>query len=421
MRPSLWRIIIGQEITQRHAAWLCVLAALGLSLLGIYSIDLASGVVTPPGVAGATSSGHAYAVRQCIFLGVGLLAAGLITLPHYRWIRWLAWPAMVGCLGLLVFLLLPFVPTSIVAPRNGARCWIDLGPIEFQPGEVAKVAFVLVLADYLRFRQNHRTLGGLLPPAAIAFIPAALITLQPDLGMALLFVPALFAMLLTAGAKMKHLVIVVLIAMLASPAAYPLLKPHQKARIDGLIKMIRDPKQGADGINYQALTAQMLGGAGQLTGVSDAKARALITFAKLPERHNDMILAVILTRFGLLGGLAMLGLYALWFAGAYATAALSKDAFGRLVVVGFMAIIFAQTFVNVGMTIGLMPIVGLTLPFVSYGGTSLLTVWGMTGLIVSIAMRRPTRLARPAFEFGASEFESSYAPASRASGMMGRR
>ena len=418
MKPSLLKVIIGGELTMRHAAWLCVLAGLGLSLMGIYAIDLGSGQQGRGGP--ITMDG--LVLRQTLYLLVGLLAGGLIAFPHYRWIRWIAWPSMWLVLGLLVFLLLPFVPGSIVTPRNGARCWIDLGPVEFQPGEVAKVAFVLVMADYLRYRQNHRTMVGLIPPAVIAFVPAALITLQPDLGMALLFAPAIFAMLLTAGARMSHLSVVVLVALLAAPAAYPLLKPHQKARIDGLISMIRDPKHGADGINYQALTARTLAGAGEFAGVSDAKARALVKFNRLPERHNDMILAVILTRFGLVGGLVMLGLYALWFLGAYLSAALCKDAFGRLVIVGFMAILFAQTFVNVGMVLGIMPIVGLTLPFVSYGGSSMLTVWGMTGLIFSIAMRRPSRLARPAFEFDERPYDPVRPSTSRiVPGMSARR
>lgn len=393
MLARWFRSLIGTDLTWSHAGWLCVLSALGLSAVGLYAIDLGSAPVS-----GQWGS-NTLVLRQLAYLFVGLLAAAVVALPHFRFVRAIAWPLMWLMLALLIFVLIPFVPSSIVTPRNGARCWIQLGPVDFQPGEVAKIAFVLVMAEYLRYRQNHRTVGGLLVPALIAFIPAALITLQPDLGMAMLFVPATFAMLLAAGAKMKHLTIVVIIAMLAAPAAYPLLRPHQKARIDGMIARFTDPQKGADSVNYQALTAQTLSGAGKSAGLSDSKARALVKFNRLPERHNDMILAVIMTRFGLVGGLGVLALYALWFLGAYISAAVCRDAFGRLVIVGFMAIVFAQTFINVGMTVGIMPIVGLTLPFVSYGGSSMLTVWLMTGLVFSIAMRRPSRLTRPAFEF----------------------
>jgi cell division protein FtsW (lipid II flippase) len=306
---------------------------------------------------------------------------------------------MWAVLGLLVFLLIPAVPQWLVKPRNGARAWINLGPIVFQPGEVAKIAVVLVLADYFRYRSNHRTIAGLIPPAVITLVPAGLITVQPDLGMAMLFVPCLFAMLIAAGARLKHLAAVVLIGILTGPAAYPLLKPHQKARIVGLINMVQGNTEGSDDINYQSITAVRLAGAGGVHGIPEEKARALIRYNRLPERHNDMIFAVISHRFGFLGGVAVLGLYAVWFLGAFLTAANCTDPFGRLVVVGLTTIIAAQTYINIGMNLALLPIIGITLPFVSYGGSSMLTTWIMTGMIVSVAMRRPQRLSRPTFEF----------------------
>ena len=409
MLAALRKTIFGVDFTPWHAAWLCVLGGTGLSLLGLYAIDLGTNELAPKSGEIITMSG--LVLRQTIYLGVGLLAAGLIAAPHLRWIRFIAWPLMWILIGLLIFLLIPFVPTWLVHPRNGARAWIELGPIDFQPGELAKVAFVLVMADYLRYRQNHRTILGLIPPAAIAFIPAALITLQPDLGMALLFAPAIFAMLLAAGAKIKHMVAVVVIALCAIPVSYLFMKPHQKARIDGMFAMVSDPKAGAEGINYQPLTAQMLIGAGQVVGLPDAKTRTLQKYNALPERHNDMILSVIMTRFGLLGGLALLGLYGMWFLGAFLTAAMCKDPFGQLVVIGLTTLLFAQMFINIGMVIGILPIIGLTLPFVSYGGTSMVTVWLMTGIIFSVGTRRlggAYWLSRPTFEFSDNP---SYGPA----------
>ncbi len=384
-------------MTFRHAAWLCVLAAAALSILGIYIIDLGvspniPGVETPPADA-------LLVTKQTLFLFVGLFAAAMASLPHYRHIRLLAWPAMLVVIALLVFLLLPGVPSSIVTPRNGARAWINLGPLDFQPGEVAKIAVVLVLADFFRYRSNHRTLTGLLPPTLITFVPVGLITLEPDLGTALLFVPCLFAMLVCAGARSKHLGAIVLIATLAGPLAYPVLKPHQQQRIVGLINMIQGNPEGADDINYQSLTAVRLAGAGGLSGLSDEKSRAVVHFNRLPERHNDMIFAVIVNRFGLLGGLGVMGLYALWMLGALLTAARCKDPFGRLIVVGFTVIIASQMYINIGMNLALLPIIGLTLPFVSYGGSSMLTVWLMTGLIFGVGLRPPARLSRPSFEF----------------------
>lgn len=389
--PNSIKAITG-DVTFRHFAWLTVLASVALSLVGLYAIDVATSLDSTEGASNLVA-------KQGVFIAVGMLAAAVVAFPHHRLVRFIAWPTMWIVLGLLVFLLLPFVPASIVKPRNGARAWIDVGPVDFQPGEVAKIAVVLVLADYFRYRKNHRTILGLVPPALITFVPVALITLEPDLGTALLFVPCLFAMLVAAGARLKHLAIIVLIGILAGPAAYPMLKPHQKERIVGLINMVQGNPEGADDINYQSLTAVRLAGAGQIEGMPDEKSRAVIHFNHLPERHNDMIFAVIMNRFGMLGGLALLGLYGVWFLGAFLTAATCKDPFGRLVVVGFSALIAAQMFINVGMNLALLPIIGLTLPFVSYGGSSMLTVWVMTGLVVSVAMRPPARLARPTFEF----------------------
>ncbi len=407
MVAGLRRMIVGSDLTPWHGAWLCVLAGLALSLLGIYAIDLGS---AEPARDGGLITFSGMIVRQTVFLGVGLLAAAMITLPQQRWLRLIAWPLMIVILGMLVLLLVPWVPTWLVRPRNGARAWFELGPIDFQPGELAKVVFVLVMADYLRYRQNHRTLMGLLPPALIAFIPAALITLQPDLGMAMLFAPALFAMVLAAGARLRHLAmvsiaggsavaIIVTIALLTEPGSFPLLRKHQHARLVGLFQMMQDPEAGAEGINFQAKRSQMLIGAGGMEGLPDPKTRILHKYNELPERHNDMVLSVIMTRFGFLGGVAVILLYIVWFTGAYLTAVTCKDPFGQLVVVGLAAIMFAQTFINIGMVVGILPIIGLTLPFVSYGGTSMVTVWLMTGLVFSIAMRRAARLSRPTFEF----------------------
>ncbi|HYE02488.1 MAG TPA: FtsW/RodA/SpoVE family cell cycle protein, partial [Phycisphaerales bacterium] len=252
------RNLVGRELTFTHAAWLSLLAALGLSALSVYAIDVATVLETGAERERLLSG---LALRQAIFVAVGLVAAVLVALPHYRFVRHLAWPGMWVVLALLVFLLIPGVPSSIVRPRNGARAWINLGPASFQPAEIAKIAFILVLADYLRYRKNHRTLRGLIPPGLIAFVPVGLILLQPDLGSALLFIPTLFAMLLAAGARMKHLAAAVLIACLAVPAAFPILKPHQQKRILGMVALARGSDAGADGINYQSITARTLAGA----------------------------------------------------------------------------------------------------------------------------------------------------------------
>jgi cell division protein FtsW (lipid II flippase) len=398
VRPFVTDAIPRWRITLVHAGWLAVLAGLGLSALSVYVIDL--GMRPEPSV---TRGLAREASGQAVYAGIGLFAAVVVALPHYRILGFLAWPAMIGTIGLLVFLLIPGVPDSIVHPINGARAWINLGVVSLEPAELNKIAFVLVVAQYLRFRRTHRKFLGLLPIAIIAFVPMALIIKQPDMGMALLFIPTLFAILLAAGARVRHLVIIVLAAGLALPVIYPLLQPYQKARIMGLLGQFRGEHEGAYGINYQSLTAQALAGAGEVSGSSDAHARALLEFNRLPERHNDMIFSVVIARFGFLGAIVVFGLYLTWLAGALLTAGFCKDPFGRLVCVGLASFIATQVVVNVGMNIGLLPIIGITLPFLSHGGSSMITVWIMTGLLVNIAMRKPVPPFRPSFEYGDEE------------------
>ncbi|VAX42595.1 Rod shape-determining protein RodA, partial [hydrothermal vent metagenome] len=315
---------------------------------------------------------------------------------HYKLFMYLAWPIAILSLGLLVFLLLPGVPSWLVTPINGARAWINLPIFNLQPSEPAKIAFVLFLALYLRQRDPPESFLSLFPPGLLMLIPVGLITLQPDLGTACLFVPSLFGMLVTAGARLRHLALIVVLASLAAPAAWPFLMPHQKARFVALVQQIKGDRSQEHDDNFQSFTAQRLIGAGGLTGQPDDKARALIRFNRLPEAHNDMIFSVISTRFGVVGAVGVIGLFLTYFAGALGVAAMCKDRFGRIVAVGIAAFIAAQVVINIGMNIGLLPIIGITLPFLSYGGSSMLTCWLMTGLLFNIAMRRELTPYNPA-------------------------
>ena len=326
-----------------------------------------------------------------------------VAYPHYRWLQRVSYPLLLVVLLMLVFVLLPMVPDAIVRPRNGSRRWINLGVTDFQPSELAKIAYVLALATYLRYRNNYRSLLGLLLLLGLTFIPLGLVLKEPDLGTSLLFLPTLFAMLIAAGARIWHIVLIIAVGLSAAPMMYPFLEPHQKDRIKAMIAQVQgDPRYEKD-IGYQAAQAMTLVGAGRIFGAGKEKAEDLVYFNSLPENHNDMVFAVVCCRWGLLGALMTWGLFAMFCIGGLWTAALCKDPFGRLVAVGIVAVIFAQMLINTGMNIGLLPITGITLPFISYGGSSLVAKWIMVGLLYSIAMRRPQYMARQSFEFDDAE------------------
>ncbi len=402
------RAVTRSSIVWWQFGWLVMLSTIVLCFIGVYCINLTSGL--------DTGEWTGTAIRQAIFAAIGTFAAALLAIPHYRRLIHLSWPITTVIIALLIFLLLPIVPESIVRPRNGgARRWINIGFTEFQPSELAKIAFVLVMASYLRFRRNHRSVRGLVLPSIIAFIPMALILVQPDLGTAVLFMPALVAMLIAAGAKLRHIVsalglstafaaIVVIFSLIfAQQNEYPLLRPHQVERISALIDQFEGDERHIQDRGFQGKQAITLVGAGGVDGLSERYSRALVVFSGLPERHNDMIFAVFANRFGLVGIISLLLLYAAWVGGAMCVAAICRDPFGRLVCVGFAAMVATQAGVNIGMTIGLLPITGMTLPFVSYGGTSLISGFVMSGLILNIALRRPAYLSRKSFEFDDAE------------------
>lgn len=383
-------------VRARGEAWVLVLASLALAGIGVYAIDVASGPhegLSP------------LAARQLAFLAAGLVLALIAASLHFRLLIAASWLLYAGSIALLIFLLAPGVPASIVTPRNGARAWIDLGPVNLQPSEFAKIAVVIVLAQYLRFRSNHRRFIGFIPPAVITAVPALLVVVEPDLGMASLFVPALFAMLIAAGAKLRHILAVVVLAAAMAPAAYPFLLPHQKERIESLIRQTQGDLTRQDSSQFQSLKAITLAGAGGASGLPAEHSRVLVDLNDLPEAHNDMVYAVVVNRFGFLGGAVVLALAFVWLLAASIAAARTNDPFGRLIIVGISAIYATQIIINVGMNLGVLPIIGLTLPFVSYGGSSLLASCLGVGLIVSVAARPNRRLARRSFEFGADASE----------------
>ncbi|MEM1108434.1 MAG: FtsW/RodA/SpoVE family cell cycle protein [Planctomycetota bacterium] len=392
-----------KELVRPNFGWLTLLAAVGLAAMGIASQETVE--TLEPGIAASQQRN----------LVVALLAMAVMLLPHPRLIGWLAYPVFGLVIVLLVFLLIPFVPESIVRPRNGTRGWIDLRVMDFQPSEMAKVSFVILLAWYLRYRESQRSFLGLIPPFLFMMVPVGLIILQPDLGQSLAFGPALLVMLIAAGAKLRHLFSVVGLGVLVvgvnvtlvlmssgvpgEPDYAPWLKSYQKSRITSMLKLASGDYSEVQDEAYQQHKAMTLAGAGGARGYGGERSETFIEFYKLPEAHNDMIYAVIVNRWGMLGGLATMGLYLLLIGSMLAVAATSQEPMGRVACVGFAGIFLAQAVINIGMTVGLLPITGITLPLVSYGGSSLLFSFVMVGLVMNFASRPAGFVSRPSFEF----------------------
>jgi len=366
-------------------------------------------VLTAIGVAAIETASAKFAEDQIrwVPISLGVMCAAML-LPAKQ-IGQASYAVMAVCLVLLVALILPGVPSWLVPPRNGARCWINLRFMMFQPAELTKIVFIIAIAWYLRYRENYRTLGGMVIPFLFMLVPVALLLKQPDLGMALLFAPALFAMLVAAGTKLRHLASLAVLAVLAVvinvaviytlPDSMQILKPHQRNRIRAMISQAQGDTRYVKDIGYQQDKAMTLIGAGQLRGYGSERARTIVAFNRLPENHNDMIFPVIVNRWGFVGGVVVIGMYMVITFSCLAVAQRSKDPVSKLACVGFGALMFVQASINIGMTMGLLPITGLTLPFVSYGGTSLVTSYAIVGLVMNFASQRPAIVARPAFEY----------------------
>ncbi len=378
--------------------WPVLVAVSVLSALGVISIW-----------ADRDSTGASQGPKQLLFLLIAMIGMFAFQAIDYRTIGRYAWTFYILSLALLAYTLLPFVRGEgllRVPYRGGAYAWINLGFMTLQPAELTKLAFILVLARYLRFRSNYRTLRGLLAPFALALFPVAMILKQPDLGTALTFIPTLFAMLFVAGAKLKHLMMIVLLALLTAPAAWlsgtdlpvfrhlpAIVKEYQRQRVFAMFS--DDPRSGRDH-NFQINMAHTAMGSGGLAGKGFGN---VPVGSRVPESHNDMIFALIGEQFGYFGCLVVLAAYIVLFTAGVEISAANREPFGKLVAIGIVAVLAGQAFINLMVVTRLMPVTGVTLPFISYGGSSLLASYLSAGLLLNVGQNRPLVLARESFEF----------------------
>ncbi len=303
----------------------------------------------------------------CIMVGTACF--NYLHLQKYAW--WIY--------GGVIFLLL-LVLTDVGKSHRGSQRWIPLGIVDLQPSELAKIGVSIGLARYLMYKKHMERLPNLIPPFLVAIVPTVLILIEPDLGSAAMFGPLFLVMLFAAGASPKHLVTAVVITLLMVPFAYRYgLEPYQKARIVGFIQ----PEQVPMEEGYHLIRSRIAIGSGGIRGKGFGS--SLEKYSKLvPERHNDFIFTVIGEESGLLGSATVVGLYLVILFFLLKIAYFTREPFGRLLVIGLAAVFTIQSFVNIGMTIGLAPVTGLTLPFVSYGGSSLATSYMAIGIAHSV-------------------------------------
>ncbi|UCD51323.1 MAG: rod shape-determining protein RodA [Phycisphaerales bacterium] len=398
----------------------CLLASmLALLVIGIVTIYV---VGHPRETSPATDTAElaGYWKKQLVFALVGL--AGFIgaNLINYRSLGAISHWIYGAVLVLLAIILVRkyLVPLPFIPERNGSYRWIviQFGSYSLpaiQPSEFCKLAYILALAWYLRYKSNYNRFRSLLVPFAVTLLPMVLILLEPDLGTVLLMMPVFFAMLFVAGARIKHLLLVIALAVLVSPAMWLMLRPYQRIRVSSVLLQSGWVRQKAE--DSPALAKLLVGGkfderrwrntwgyhlvrskyavaSGGMVGSGTGRG-PFIKYDFLPERHNDFIFSVIAHQWGFLGCLGFLLLYVLLITCGLEVAGSNTDPFARLLALGIVAMFVVEVAINVGMTLGLMPITGLTLPFVSYGGSSLLVNMMAVGLLNNVGRCRPFTVA----------------------------
>lgn len=326
-----------------------------------------------------------WAIRQAVRFALGIGIMLTIAMIDIRfWLR----IAYVAYLTVLVLLVAVEVMGQI---GMGAQRWIDLGFFVLQPSELMKIALILALARYFHGLTPDDVARPmvLVPPLLMVFIPVGLVLLQPNLGTATLLVLGSGAIFFVAGVKLWKFVVVSAAGLAALPIGWQFLHDYQKRRVLTFL----DPHADPLGAGYNILQSEIALGSGGLFGKGFGHGtQGQLLF--LPEKHTDFIFVVLAEELGMMGALALLLLYVLVLVYGYAIGLSSRNQFGRLVALGVTTAFFLYLFVNVAMVSGLIPVVGIPLPLVSYGGTAMMTLLIGCGLLLSVSIHREIRIPR---------------------------
>jgi rod shape determining protein RodA len=351
------------------AAYAGLLAILGLVMAYTNSVEQGQSAL----------SGGTTFVRGLVWTGIALVAFVITTVFDYKWLKTFAWPLYFVQIGLLILTL------GIGHGVGGASRWISIGPFDFQFSELAKILMIVVLANYLGGRQGRlRSLPSILGACVLVGPPWILVMLQPDLGTSLVLLAILAGMLFMSGASLRWLTAMAAVVLASLPIIWnDILRDYQKQRLLSFL----NPATDTQGAGYQLYQSQIAVGSGGLagTGLTNGSQNQL-NF--LPVQESDFVAAIYLEELGFIGAMILLILFSALIWRILASGWRSKDPFGMMFASGLASMILFQLIVNLGMVIGLMPITGIPLPFVSHGGASLISIAVGLGIIQSVNIRQ---------------------------------
>jgi len=371
----------------RNLNLLIIIPMLALTLIGIFAIWSAQPESTPTQT-GILKLFSYEATKQFVFalISLGVFSAFLfINYYRLRDYSYVIYALFVG----LVLILAVWGRVS-----HGARRWFQLGPFAVQPSEFLKIAMVLALARLMMYKNNIDSFKDFIAPILLTLFAIVAVLMQPHLGMALVLFPTFIIMLFAAGARRKDLIILFLILSVIVPVGYFfVLKDYQRSRLIAFL----NPGGAPTGDGFQIIQSRVAVGSGGIIGRGWGAGDSTGTLF-VPERHNDFIFTAISEEWGFIGSSLIIFLYLLIYLSSLFVAYNTREPFGRLIIVGIIAFLTIQTFINIGMTIGLAPITGLPLPFLSYGVSSLLSSYIAMGLIINIGMHQLPSFAAKDFE-----------------------
>ncbi len=362
-KGSGWSLNLGVDIS-------VLLPALALSLLGVAMVY--SATQAKPEMA------HLY-LKQLTWIGIGCVGMLFFSSLNYQVLmQRYAYPAYWALVVLLAILLAAGQEVA------GSKRWMSLGPVSLQPSEFAKIATTLVLAKYLSSRQDRvRSWDTVVGAFLLGGLPMLLILKEPDLGTALLFMTMVFVLLYTVGVPLKRLLTIVGGGILASPLIWMMLKEYQRKRL----MVFLNPNADTLGSGYNVIQSKIAIGSGQLMGKGWlAGTQGQLKF--VPEHHTDFIFSVLAEEWGFVGSVALLVLFLIFILQALRVARGARDLQGQLIAIGLTTILAAQVLINLGVATGILPATGITLPLISYGGSSLLTTYCIIGILMNIWSNR---------------------------------